>query len=177
MADRNTPVPVTGLYESHLTVSDLARSIAFYRDVVGLELAHTVPQRHAAFFWVGGRDRSMLGLGSIGSSPIHLRLHIAFRTGLEQVIRSVDALRSQGIVPRRRGGGPELDEPVVFPWMPAASVYFDDPDGHSLEGVVQNLLESGHTGARKGQPVRAGFQLHRRSEGRRSAAPDHARWG
>lgn len=94
MADRNTPVPVTGLYESHLTVSDLARSIAFYRDVVGLELAHTVPQRHAAFFWIGGRDRSMLGLWSIGSSPIHLRLHIAFRTGLEQVIRSVDALRS-----------------------------------------------------------------------------------
>lgn len=135
MADRNTPVPVTGLYESHLTVSDLARSIAFYRDVVGLELAHTVPQRHAAFFWIGGRDRSMLGLWSIGSSPIHLRLHIAFRTGLEQVIRSVDALRSQGIVPRRRGGGPELDEPVVFPWMPAASVYFDDPDGHSLEYI------------------------------------------
>lgn len=33
------------------------------------------------------------------------------------------ALRSKGIVPRSGGGGPELDEPAVFPWMPAASVY------------------------------------------------------
>lgn len=128
-------VPVTGLYESHLTVSDLDRSVAFYRDIVGLELAHVVPKRHAAFFWVGGRDRSMLGLWSIGSAPLRLRLHIAFQTELDQVIRSVDVLRSKGIVPRRRGGGPELDEPVVFPWMPAASVYFDDPDGHSLEYI------------------------------------------
>jgi hypothetical protein len=29
-----------------------------------------------------------------------------------------------------------IDEPVVFPWMPAASVYFDDPDGHSLEYIA-----------------------------------------
>ena len=92
-------IPITGLYESHLTVSDLSRSIEFYRDVVGLELAHTVPQRHAAFFWVGGRDRSMLGLWSIHSSPIHLRLHIAFQTGLDQVIRSIEVLRSKGVVP------------------------------------------------------------------------------
>jgi lactoylglutathione lyase len=129
-------IPVSGLYESHLTVFDLDRSIAFYRDVVGLELAHTVPERHAAFFWIGGRERSMLGLWSIHSSPIRLRLHIAFSTELEQVIRSVDVLRSKGIVPRLRGGGPELDEPTVFPWMPAASVFFDDPDGHSLEYIA-----------------------------------------
>lgn len=33
-------VPVRGLFETHLTVRDLERSIAFYRDVVGLPLAH-----------------------------------------------------------------------------------------------------------------------------------------
>lgn len=135
MVENSTTVPVTGLYESHLTVSDLDRSITFYRDVVGLELAHTVPKRHAAFFWIGGRDRSMLGLWSIHSSPVRLRLHIAFQADLEQVIRSVGVLRSKGIVPRNGGGGPEVDEPVVFPWMPAASVYFDDPEGHSLEYI------------------------------------------
>jgi len=85
MVENSTTVPVTGLYESHLTVSDLDRSITFYRDVVGLELAHTVPKRHAAFFWIGGRDRSMLGLWSIHSSPVRLRLHIAFQAELEQV--------------------------------------------------------------------------------------------
>jgi catechol 2,3-dioxygenase-like lactoylglutathione lyase family enzyme len=30
-------VPVRGLFESHLTVSDLQRSVTFYRDVLGLE--------------------------------------------------------------------------------------------------------------------------------------------
>ena len=129
-------IPVKGLNETHLTVSDLERSTEFYRDIVGLELAHTIPHRHVAFFWIGGRERSMLGLWSIHTSPIQLRLHIAFKTELEEVIRSVGALRRHGILPRRGGRGPEIDEPVVFPWMPAASVYFDDPDGHSLEFIA-----------------------------------------
>ena len=129
-------IPITGLYESHLTVSNLDRSIAFYRDVVGLELAHVIPARHVAFLWIGGRERAMLGLWSIHSSPVQLRLHIAFSTTLEQVIRAPAYLRTHGVVPRRGGGGPETDAPVVFPWMPAASVYFDDPDGHSLEYIA-----------------------------------------
>lgn len=128
-------IPVSGLYEAHLTVADLDRSIIFYRDVVGLELAHTVPSRHAAFFWIGGRERSMLGLWCIHSSPVRLRLHIAFATELDQVIKSVACLQGRGITPRSGGGGSEIDEPIVFPWMPAASVYFDDPDGHSLEYI------------------------------------------
>jgi predicted enzyme related to lactoylglutathione lyase len=47
-------VPVGGLFETHLTVSDLGRSVAFYREVVGLPLALEVPERGAAFFWIGG---------------------------------------------------------------------------------------------------------------------------
>ena len=127
--------PIAGLYESHLTVSDLSRSIAFYRDLVGLELAHMLPDGRAAFFWVGGRGRSMLGLWTIHGSPVRIRSHIAFATELDDVIGSVARLRAAGLVPRRGGGGPETDEPVVFPWMPAASVYFDDPDGNSLEYI------------------------------------------
>lgn len=129
-------IPVEGLYESHLSVSDLERSVAFYRDVVGLELAHRVPARNAAFLWIGGRQRSMLGLWGIGSSPVRLRLHIAFSVALDDVVRAVAALKARGITPRDGGGGPEIAEPTVFPWMPAASVYFDDPDGHSLEYIA-----------------------------------------
>src|SRR3954452_5547247 len=44
----------SGLFEAHLTVRDLDRSVAFYRDAVGLELALQLPERAAAFFWVGG---------------------------------------------------------------------------------------------------------------------------
>lgn len=51
------PVPITALFETHLTVSDLERSIAFYRDVVGLPLAHRVPAPGAAFHWTGASSR------------------------------------------------------------------------------------------------------------------------
>lgn len=64
------------LFESHLTVADLPRSIAFYRDAVELELAYELPERGAAFFWVGGRGRGLLGLWSLGSAPLSMTLHI-----------------------------------------------------------------------------------------------------
>jgi len=131
-----TSVPVSGLFEAHLTVSDIERSIAFYQDVVGLELAHRVPERHAAFLWMGGRGKSMLGLWSIHSSPMRMRLHIAFETSLEHVVASIDRLKAEGVTPRHGGGGKAIEEPVVLAWMPAASVYFDDPDGHSLEYIA-----------------------------------------
>ncbi len=128
-------ISLKGLYETHLTVSNLHRSIDFYRDVVGLELAHTIPERNVAFFWIAGRETSMLGLWSIHSSPLRSRLHIAFQTSLEQLLEASEYLRSKTIIPRD-GAGSEIEEPIVFPWMPAASVYFDDPDGHSLEYIA-----------------------------------------
>lgn len=128
-------VPIQGLWETHLTVSDLERSIAFYRDVIGLTLAHRVPERGAAFLWIGAPRQAMLGLWSIGTSPLALRLHFAFQVSLETVIASVHALRDAGLQPRS-GNREPIDEPVVIPWVPAASVYFDDPDGHSLEYIA-----------------------------------------
>ena len=131
-----TIIPIRGLFESHLTVADLDRSITFYRGALRLELAHRIAERHCAFFWLGPPGHTMLGLWSIHSSPIHARLHIAFAVGLEHVIASVERLRAAGITPRSGGGGPAIEEPIVHAWMPAASVYFDDPDGHSLEFIA-----------------------------------------
>ena len=73
----STPIPVAGLFETHLTVADLSRSIAFYRDVVGLPLALELPDRAAAFFWIGGPGEAMLGLWSLGSAPLGLSLPAA----------------------------------------------------------------------------------------------------
>jgi lactoylglutathione lyase len=68
-------IPLRGLFETHLTVSDLRRSIRFYQDNLGLHLALEVLERNAAFFWIGDPSsyssrRSMLGLRSIGTAPI-----------------------------------------------------------------------------------------------------------
>ncbi len=45
------------------------------------------------------------------------------------------ALNDAGLQPTGLTGQP-IDEPEVIPWIPAASVYFQDPDGHSLEYIA-----------------------------------------
>jgi lactoylglutathione lyase len=126
------PVPVRGLFEAHLTVSDLERSVGFYRDVVGLPLALELPERGAAFLWIGAAGRSMLGLWSLGSMPMGLSLHVAFDVSLDDVLDAPSRLQSQGVTPLSFFGS-ETTEPSVIGWMPAAAVYFLDPDGHQLE--------------------------------------------
>jgi lactoylglutathione lyase len=72
----------SGLFETHLTVSDLRRSLEFYRDVVGLPVALEPPERATAFLWIGEPGRAMLGLWSLGWAPTELSLHLAFTVSL-----------------------------------------------------------------------------------------------
>lgn len=123
------------LFEAHLAVRDLERSIAFYRDVVGLPVALRLPERQAAFLWVGDRGDSMLGLWSLGSAPLGITSHVAFEASLEDVLGACSALRAAGVTPRSFFGD-ETAEPSVIGWMPAAAVYFLDPDGHQLEHLA-----------------------------------------
>lgn len=123
---------VRGLFETHLTVADLDRSVTFYRDVVGLPVALEVPDRGAAFHWIGQPGQAMLGLWSIGSAPIGMQLHIAFEMSLDDVLAAPEHLATRGIQPLSFFAEP-ADEPSVIGWMPAAAVYFRDPDGHLLE--------------------------------------------
>lgn len=128
-------ISVQGLFEVHLTVTHLGRAIEFYRDTVGLRLAHVTSARQAAFFWIGPDGNAMLGLWAAGSGPEMTTLHTAFRASLADVTAAPRALRSAGITPLDFDGQP-TDEPVVLAWMPAASVYFRDPDGHLLEYIA-----------------------------------------
>ena len=123
---------IEAVYETHLPVADLSRSIAFYRDVLGLELASQPPERGVAFFWVGARATGMLGLWHAGSAPLRMTLHCAFRMPKASLLRACAELAGFGVQPLGFHGEP-VEEPVVIGWMPALSVYFKDPDGHSLE--------------------------------------------
>src|SRR4029078_10762324 len=128
-------IPVQDLFEVHLTVTDLDRAIEFYRDVLGFRLAHLVPARQAAFFWIGSAGNAMLGLWGTGSAPQRTTLNTALRPTIANFVAAPSALRSAGVTPLDFDGQP-TEQRVVFAWMPAASVFFHDPDGHFLEDIA-----------------------------------------
>ncbi len=74
----------------------------------------------------------MLGLWAGSSSPNVMQLHLAFRVELEDLLRWQQQLTSAGVVPLDFFGLPAA-EPSVIGWMPAASIFFRDPDHHLLE--------------------------------------------
>ena len=116
-------IPVHHLFESHLNVTDLQRSMSFFGQTLGLELAEVFWERRVAFYWIGGRGNSMLGLWEVGTGPQRLSLHIAFRADLPDLLHAAVRLRAANVVPLDFWGQP-TDEPVVLGWMPAASLIF-----------------------------------------------------
>jgi lactoylglutathione lyase len=125
-------IPIRDLFETHLTVSDLNRSMQFYGEILGFKLARSFPERNVAFYWIGRPGESMLGLWEVGSAPQRMSLHTAFTVDLADLLDAPRRLRAVNVVPLDFAESP-TDEPVVLAWMPAASLYFHDPDGNLLE--------------------------------------------
>src|SRR4051812_38402029 len=83
--DARYDVTVRGLFETHLTVADVPHSVAFYRDVVGLPVALELPERGAAFHWIGRSGQAMLGLSAARANGIGDDARRGFRAcGREQ---------------------------------------------------------------------------------------------
>ncbi|SCB02638.1 Uncharacterized protein BWINRA5_06120 [Bacillus mycoides] len=122
---------IKGLYEVHLPVSNLKKSIEFYRKL-GLKLAWR--DEDTAFFWIE-KGKSWLGLweGNEYETRYHPSLrHIAFRVSYEDLKESskwLDFIQVEAVP----FGNRESTEPFIRPHQGNASVYFKDPDGNSLE--------------------------------------------
>jgi lactoylglutathione lyase len=131
---------VERIFEDHISIRDLERSLAFYRDTLGMEVGLLQSQSPegmgGALLWVGGRGTSMLGLYSLGSTwPLTImQHHVAFEVTLENLFAAPQNLRA-AVLTAVGGRREPIDEPVVFSWMPAASVFFEDPDGNFLEYI------------------------------------------
>jgi lactoylglutathione lyase len=129
---------IKGLYETHLFVENLERSINFYSNILGLEKCYFDKERKAAFFWIGKPKEAMLGLWQKPTAEIEKR-HFAFRCDKEDILgKSVLFLKSRNLQPYNflKDG---TEKPMVFAWMPAIAIYFNDPDGHYLEFI--SILE------------------------------------
>lgn len=75
----------------------------------------------------------MLGLWQKEPANVQ-RQHFAFHVSLEDMNQAVSYLEAKGITTRNFLDD-DIGELYVFGWMPAVSVYFTDPDGHSLEFI------------------------------------------
>ena len=102
-----------------LGVSDMARSVAFYRDTLGLPLAQQIPG--FAFFNAGGFTLAL-------SEPI--AKNSAHMVGATEIVFSVEDVRAAHAALREKGVAFLIEPRVVNPPMWAAN--FNDPDGHRL---------------------------------------------
>ena len=126
---------IKGLYETHLFVENLEKSIDFYANALGLELCHIEAERRIAFFWVGKPKEAMLGLWEKPKNEIDKR-HFAFRCDKDDVLnKSVDFLKERNLKPYNFFND-GTERPLVFCWMPAIAIYFNDPDGNQLEFIA-----------------------------------------
>jgi lactoylglutathione lyase len=114
-------LPITGLYEIAIRVKDLGRAESFYKDVLGLEEGLRDERRNWLFLRAGGDAGMVVLQEDKGDWP---KQHFAFAVREADIKRAAAMLKDKGVA---------VSEPVYHEWMNAFSVYFDDPDGHSLE--------------------------------------------
>lgn len=126
-----------GFYEVFLPVTDVERAISFYVEKLGFVVGRQENPSSALLLYDDNGRRSMLGIFKV--EAVERRYHISFRVFEKDVDRMVSFLIERGIEPvhpsRARVQGP-MREPIVHGWMPAASVFFTDPDGHLLELIA-----------------------------------------
>jgi len=106
----------------HISVSDVERSVSFYRDVLGIPHLFTVPGQPMAFF-ASGDVRLYLGVPE--SEEFRSRCVLYFR--VDDLDAEVDRVTGLGVTFRdrphlvHRDGSTEL-------WMAGCT----DPDGHHI---------------------------------------------
>jgi catechol 2,3-dioxygenase-like lactoylglutathione lyase family enzyme len=123
------------LYETHIKTTNLEMSVSFYQNL-GFELAYLLEERRVAFFWLGAENKKEQTLGIWEVSQEHFALsHFALHISNEELLHIPTFLFEKGIE-LRSAFGLDTREPIVHSWVPAASYYFEDPDGNSLEYIT-----------------------------------------
>ena len=112
----------------HISVTDIDRSVAFYRDCLGLEFLFQVPEQSMAFFDCGG---VRLYLGAPESSQFQCSSLIYFRVA--SIDDTYKTLAERGV---EFFGGPHLvhksgDSEL---WM----AFFRDPGGNNLALMAES---------------------------------------
>ena len=115
----NQPSVILSVSVVMVGVTDMARSVAFYRDVLGLKLTSKV--NSFSFFDAGGTTLALSTAHAQASENITGATEIVF--GVESVQKTYESLKAQGVRFRSEPRDVNGQE-----WSAA----FADPDGHVL---------------------------------------------
>ena len=132
---------VMHIAEVGLRVTDLPSAVAFYQEVLGLEIVRAYPT--IVFLKVGELD-SPLGRGGhpqllvLFDRRVQLDIalttldHLAFEISLEQYPTERERLQQKGLEVTERIWQAE------YAWLRARSLFFDDPDGNTIELIAHD---------------------------------------
>ena len=114
-----------------LPVSDLVRSIAFYRDQVGFDLDHETENEHMHFAQLTPRGSGCSIV--IGNLPAHNEMEPGSMRGLQLCVADAEVARNELI-----GRGVECSDITVIDERDGGTLFgFGDPDGNTW--AVQQL--------------------------------------
>lgn len=130
--EKTMTFPTAGVELKHLlVVSDYARSLAFYRNVLGATIVREISDTLCLLSFGGGEIMLAVGGGPTKDKPM-----VTFasptdtdRVTSELVIRVPDCLATYEVL---RSRGAEFLTPPVD-WGYEVRAFFRDPDGHLLE--------------------------------------------
>jgi catechol 2,3-dioxygenase-like lactoylglutathione lyase family enzyme len=158
-AKTNTEFELRGINHLALVCKDMARTVEFYRDVLGMPLIKTIdmPDGYGqhfffdigngdslAFFWFPNAPAAAPGVASPSGLPGQGSMitghgsmnHVAFNVPAEEFDAYVERLKAKGIAVSpvlNHDDSPSQVSATVHPGVFVRSIYFFDPDGVCLE--------------------------------------------
>ena len=110
---------IRGVYEVAIKVRSLSAAEPFYRDVLGFEVGLRDVRRPWIFMRAGSD-----GMIVLQEQPDVPQQHFAFTVSEADIDVAAAELRRRGVA---------VEGPMLHDWIPARSLYFNDPDGHDVE--------------------------------------------
>jgi catechol 2,3-dioxygenase-like lactoylglutathione lyase family enzyme len=155
----NSEFDIRGVNHLALVCKDMARTVAFYRDVLGMPLVKTIDLPHGmgqhfffdigngdslAFFWFPAAPEARPGISSPEHLPTHGSMisahgsmnHIAFSVPVDRFDDYCARLKAKGVVLSpvlNHDESPMQASAEMHDGVFVRSVYFFDPDGVCLE--------------------------------------------